>query len=101
MLKFFKIFIITILIIFKHSPGQAENTKLKIGLLVPMTGENNKLGNLLIKSTRLALNDIGTDKIEIYPRDTANDPNKTLELNIKTIPKRKIKKEMSKVNLFN
>ena len=79
MLKFIKIFIITILIIFKHSPGQAENTKLKIGLLVPMTGENNKLGNLLIKSTRLALNDIGTDKIEIYPRDTANDPNKTLE----------------------
>ena len=78
MLKFFKIFIITILIIFKYSPGHTENTKLKIGLLVPMTGENSKLGNLLIKSTRLALNDIGTDKIEIYPRDTANDPNKVV-----------------------
>ena len=79
MLKILKIFIIAILIIFKHSLGFAEDTKLKIGLLVPMTGENNKLGNLLIKSTRLALNDIGTDKIEIYPRDTGNDPNKTLQ----------------------
>mgnify|MGYP001306325489 CR=1 FL=1 len=79
MLKFLKIFIVTILIIFKQSLGFAEDTKLKIGLLVPMTGENNKLGNLLIKSTRLALNDIGTDKIEIYPRDTANDPDKTLQ----------------------
>ena len=79
MLKFLKIFIVTILIIFKQSLGFAEDTKLKIGLLVPMTGENNKLGNLLIKSTRLALNDLGTDKIEIYPRDTANDPDKTLQ----------------------
>ena len=44
-----------------------------------MTGENSKLGKLLIKSTRMALDDIGTDKIEIYPKDTGLDPNKTLQ----------------------
>ena len=27
----------------------------------------------------MALNDIGTDNIEIYPRDTNLDPNKTLQ----------------------
>ena len=44
-----------------------------------MTGENAKLGQLLIKSTRMALNDIDTDKIEIYPRDTGLNPSKTLQ----------------------
>ena len=37
-----------------------------------MTGENKDLVNLLIKSTRMALKDINTDKIEIYPKDTGN-----------------------------
>ena len=32
----------------------------------------------IIKSTKLALKDIGTNKIEIYPKDTGLDPNKTL-----------------------
>jgi len=52
--------------------------KIKIGLLVPTTGENKELGQLLIKATRMALEDINTDKIEIYPKDTASDPIKTL-----------------------
>ena len=37
------------------------------------------LTNSIIKSTRMALNDIGTNKIEIYPKDTNLDPNKSLE----------------------
>ena len=31
---------------------------------------NKELGQLIIKSTRMALDDIGTDKIEIYPKNT-------------------------------
>ena len=44
-----------------------------------MTGENKNLGQLLIKSTRLALEDIKRDQIEIYPKDTGSNPNQTLK----------------------
>ncbi len=70
---------ISIIFLLKNSVGITIEEKLKVGLLVPMTGENAKLGQLLIKSTRMALSDIGTDKIEIYPRDTGLNPNKTLQ----------------------
>tara|TARA_B100000900_G_scaffold118202_1_gene99658 strand:- start:2115 stop:3269 length:1155 start_codon:yes stop_codon:yes gene_type:complete len=53
--------------------------KIKIGLLVPITGDDKKLGNQIIKATRIALNDIGTNKLEIYLKDTKSDPNKTLK----------------------
>ena len=78
MKTFFKIFLITIFILFKSSFVTAEE-KIKIGLLVPMTGENAPLGELLVKSTKLALDDIANNKIEIYPRDTGSNPNKTLQ----------------------
>ena len=78
MFKILKIFIILIVILAKTSLTTAEE-KIKIGLLVPMSGENMQLGKLLIKSTKLALNDISSDKIEIYPKDTGSDPNKTLQ----------------------
>ena len=57
----------------------ASDTKIKIGLLVPLTGENKNLGQSIIKSTRMALNDLGKTKIEIYPKDTGLNPNKTLQ----------------------
>ncbi len=80
MYKFFKIILTTITIYFFTYPHTfANNEKIKIGLLVPLSGEYKELGQLIIKSTRMALNDLGTDKIEIYPRDTNLDPNKTLQ----------------------
>ena len=79
MFKIFKIiFVNVIIILFISKFGYTNEEKIKIGLLVPMSGEKNKLGQSIIKSTRLALKDIGTDKIEIYPKDTELDPNKTL-----------------------
>ena len=80
MKKFFKIILIsTIIFLFKYSYTFSDDGKIKVGLLVPMTGENKKLGQLIIKSTRMALEDIGINKIEIYPKDTSSDPNKTLQ----------------------
>ena len=79
MSKIFKIFLITIIILIKHSTGTTEEEKIKIGLLVPMSGENREVGQLLIKSTRLALKEIGTKNLEIYPKDTGSDPNLTLQ----------------------
>ena len=79
MFKIFKIFIIFLIFILKNSFVNAQEEKIKIGLLVPMSGENMQLGKLLIKSTKLALTDIVDNKIEIYPRDSGSDPNKTLQ----------------------
>ncbi len=79
MFKILKIFLILIIILFKPAFVVAEEKKIKIGLLVPMSGENRELGKLLIKSTKLALHDIVNNKIEIYPKDTGSNPNKTLQ----------------------
>tara|TARA_Y100000768_G_C23956649_1_gene673161 strand:+ start:347 stop:1501 length:1155 start_codon:yes stop_codon:yes gene_type:complete len=57
----------------------AEENKLKIGLLVPLSGDNSEIGKQIIKSTRLALNDINSHNLEILPKDTKSDPNKTLQ----------------------
>jgi len=53
--------------------------KIKIGLLVPMTGPNKDIGQSIIKAVRLAVNDIDNDSIEIVPKDTATKPDTTLK----------------------
>jgi len=53
--------------------------KLKIGVLVPMTGDNKDLGQSIIKAVRLAIKDINDDLIEVIPKDTASMPNKTIQ----------------------
>ena len=75
MINILKVFLVLV----KSSFAIANEEKIKIGLLIPMTGKNMELGELLIKSTKLALSDINTNEIEIYPRDTGSDPNKTLK----------------------
>ena len=56
----------------------ADENKVKIGLLVPLTGDNSQIGKQIVKATRLALKDINSNLIEIFPKDTQSDPNKTL-----------------------
>ena len=77
-----KIFIILFLVIYNFflfiTPAFSEDNKIRIGLLVPLTGENAEIGKQIITATRLALNDINSNKIEIFPKDTNSDPNKTL-----------------------
>lgn len=80
MKKNFK-FLILVLITFllKHTCTMSSENKIKIGLLVPLTGDNKKLGELIIKSTRMALEDINANNIEIYPKDTGSNPNQTIK----------------------
>ena len=76
-----KIFIILFLSIYNLifiNNGFANENKIKIGLLVPLTGENAEIGEQIVKATRLALKDIDSDKIEIYPKDTKSNPDNTL-----------------------
>ena len=60
---------------------QAVNAqeKIKIGLLVPMTGNNKQIGESIIKAVSLAIKDINNNSIEIYPKDTASKANQTLK----------------------
>ncbi len=77
--KIFKYFLYLILnLLFLSIPSMSEETKIKLGLLVPLSGNNAELGKQIIKSVRLALKDIENNQIEIYPKDTESNPNQTL-----------------------
>ena len=52
--------------------------KIKIGLLVPLTGKDSEIGKSIINSTRLAVNKINSLLIEIIPKDTQSNPKGTL-----------------------
>ena len=53
--------------------------KIKIGLLVPMTGKNSEIGQSIIKSTLLAINKINNSSLEIIPKDTQSNPQGALK----------------------
>ena len=80
--------IFSILLIFNFNFKALSAEKIKIGLLIPVTGEYGKIGQSVINSVRLALNSINDNRIEILPRDTKADPSTTL----------KIAKELYEVN---
>ena len=75
-IKIIKI-LVTFFFLFFSINLKAEE-KIKIGLLVPLSGENKEIGQQIIKAVRLAVKDINSDFIEIIPRDTASTANKTL-----------------------
>jgi len=56
------------------------NEKIKIGLLVPLTGKDSEIGQSILKSTRLAINKINNLSIEIIPKDTQSNPQQTLRV---------------------
>ena len=77
--KFFKIlFSIFLILLFETSISFSEEKRIKIGVLVPLSGENASLGKQILNSIRMALIDIKNNDIEIYPKDTRSDPNVTL-----------------------
>ena len=80
MKKIIKIILFTLLnfcLLFLTTAQSTE--KIKVGLLVPMTGSNKDLGQSIIKAVRLAVKDIDSNFIEIIPKDTATRPNQTLK----------------------
>ena len=79
MLKIIKIILLVPIIFLLSLKGLWANEKIKIGLLVPLTGKDSEIGQSIVKSTRLAVNKINNSIIEIIPRDTKSDPTKTLQ----------------------
>ena len=76
---FIKIIIFFCITSFLINQKISAEEKIKIGLLVPITGENSEIGKSIIKSVRLAVNKINNSSIEIFPKDTASNPEITLK----------------------
>ena len=81
MYKYFKVIVWIILSFFflNTLTVSIAEEKIKIGLLIPMTGENKEIGQQIIKSTKIALKDINSNNLEIYPKDTKSDPKETIK----------------------
>ena len=75
---FIKIIIFLCLVFVLNIQKVSAEEKIKIGLLVPTTGQHSEIGKSIIKSVRLAINKIDNPLIEILPRDTQSNPLITL-----------------------
>jgi len=69
-----KLLIFSILGVCLFNQSVLASEKIKIGLIIPLSGENSFIGERIIKSTRMAINKINDDRIEIIPRDTKSNP---------------------------
>ena len=74
-----KIIILIILFTSSSSTKVFAQSKIKLGLLVPISGEFSQIGKSIIRSTLLAINKIDNSLIEIIPKDTKSDPEITYE----------------------
>ena len=74
------IIIITYILIFFNSNllSNENNNILKVGLLAPLSGEYKELGNSLLYSLQLALDEIDDKNVHIIPRDTGSGDKKKL-----------------------
>jgi ABC-type branched-subunit amino acid transport system substrate-binding protein len=79
MKKIIKIILLLTLTFSINIGNVKANEKIRIGLLVPLTGKNSEIGDSIIKSVRLAINKINNPSIEIIPKDTRSNPEITLE----------------------
>ena len=62
-----------------------KNIELKIGLLAPLTGEYAELGNSLLNSLQLALEEIDDKNVFIIPRDAGFNEKEKLNTAIQDI----------------
>ena len=74
--------IIAYILIFFNSnlQGNENNNILKVGLLAPLSGEYKELGDSLLYSLQLALDEINDKNVQIIPRDSgSNDKRKLIK----------------------
>jgi ABC-type branched-subunit amino acid transport system substrate-binding protein len=86
MIKTIVTFLFYVFLLFNNNLFANENgKKLKVGLLAPFSGEYKNLGESLLLSTQLALNEIDNKNIIIIPRDSGSNNNEKLNASIKEI----------------
>ena len=90
-----KSLLITIFLIFFNFNSslysQELNNKIKIGLLVPFSGEYAEVGKSLLYSLQLALKEIDDDRVTIYPKDTGFNNKEKLNKKIKELIEEEVK----------
>jgi len=92
MKKKFILSLIYILIFFNSNLLSEENNKiLKVGLLAPLSGPYSQLGNSLLYSLQLALEEINDKNIFIVPRDSGFNNKEKLNKAIQDIKSQGIK----------
>ncbi len=74
MRKLYIIVLKVFLIIVSFHLEAISEEKIKIGLIVPLSGEYSYIGKSIIKSTRMALNKINDERILVIPKDTKANP---------------------------
>ena len=75
-----------ILIVFNSNLFSDENNKtLKVGLLAPLTGPYSEIGNSLLYSLQLALEEINDKNVIIFPRDSGFNNNKKINAAIEDL----------------
>ena len=74
-----KIIVLIILLSSINPSVTIAQEKIKLGLLVPLSGEFSEIGKSIIKAALLATNKIDSSLIEIIPKDTESNPEITYE----------------------
>ena len=74
---------------------------LKVGLLAPLTGQHAELGNSLLYSLQLALEEIDDKKVFIIPRDAGFNNKEKLNLAIQEIKSQGVKIIIGPINFHD
>ena len=86
MIKITITFLSYIFLLFNTTLIADENDgKLRVGLLAPFSGEYKNLGESLLLSTQLALDEIDNDNIIIIPRDSGSNDKEKLNIAVQDI----------------
>ena len=74
-----------------NSFAEESQKSLKVGLLAPFSGEYKDIGQSIMLSLQLALDEINDDKIKIFPRDSGFNNSKKLIQSIESLRDENIK----------
>ena len=80
MKKLIQFIIFTLIVLILNIQQVLADEKIKIGLIVPLSGKHKEIGISILKATSLAINKIDDVIIEIFPRDTKSNPETTLKV---------------------
>ena len=64
----------TMAMLIVSSISTLASERIKIGLLLPLSGENKKIGTSVLRSVSMAVNKIDSSKIEILPKNNFDSP---------------------------
>ena len=92
--------IIAYILIFFNSnlQGNENNNILKVGLLAPLSGEYKELGDSLLYSLQLALDEINDKNVQIIPRDSGSNDKRKLIKAIQEIRSQGVKIVIGPIN---